>query len=101
MTDKPDETEPAAPASDVIVVDPHDVHVQYVDWIVTGGLGPAAGTLNVVLAALDYTVTSGGRPQAIVQSRLRMSTSVAANLHRFLGGILFAPTPPPQSNTLN
>ena len=108
MNDKPDPPKPAIAGSapgalEVVVVDPHNAPVQYVDWIVTGGHGPAQGTVNVVLAALDYTVVTDGRPQAIVQTRLRMSVSAAANLHRFLGNILFAaaPTAPVQSTSLN
>ena len=100
----PEQDEPkagaVATASDVVVVDPHHAPVQYVDWIVTGGAGPAAGMVNVVLAALDYTMITDGKPQAIVQTRLRMSVNAAANLHRFLGTILtaaVASVPPAQS----
>lgn len=102
MTETP-EPKPLAPTIDVAVVDPHDAPVQYVDWIITGGHGPSQGTVNVVLAAVDYAVLSDGKPQAIIQSRLRMSLAAAANLHRFLGNILFAatPTPPSQSTSLN
>jgi hypothetical protein len=96
-----EETKPAAPNLEVVVVDPNNAPVQYVDWIVTGGVGPAAGVVNIVLAALDYTVVADGKPQAIVQSRLRMSVTVAMNLHRFLGGILSAAEPVPQSTKLN
>ena len=98
-----EETKPAAPTLEVVVVDPHQAPVQYVDWIVTGGIGPAAGVVNVVLAALDYGVMTDGKPQAIVQTRLRMSVNVATNLHRFLGSILFAAEPPSpaQSTKLN
>jgi hypothetical protein len=95
------EEQRAAPAQEVVLVDPHQVPVQYVDWIVTGGPGPAPGTLNVDLAAIDYAYTRDGRPQAILQARLRMSLSTAANLHRFLGELLTAATPQPQSMSLN
>ena len=97
------ETKPASPAPvlEVMVVDPHNAPIQYVDWIVTGGVGPAGGVVNVVLAALDHTVVTDGKPQAVVQSKLRMSVTVAMNLHRFLGGILSAAEPTPEPNKLN
>src|SRR5262249_36631646 len=102
MADEVTKPVPATTQSlEVVIVDPHNATVQYVDWIVTGGVGPAAGMVNVVLAALDYTVVADGKPQAIVQSRLRMSVTVAMNLHRFLGGILFAAEPSAQSTKLN
>jgi hypothetical protein len=103
VNEKPDQPSPPPSALEVVVVDPHNAPVQYVDWIVTGGVGPALGTINVVLAAVDYAVTTDGKPQAIVQTRLRMSLTAAANLHRFLGGILFAatPAPPAQATSLN
>jgi hypothetical protein len=103
VTDKNEQPETAMPAQpQVVVVDPHHAPVQYVDWIVTGGPGPASGTINVVLAAVDYAMTGiDGRPQAIVQSRLRLSLGTAASLHRFLGDPLTAASPKPQSNTLN
>jgi hypothetical protein len=105
VNDKPDAPAPTPETSalQVVVVDPHQVPVQYIDWIVTGGHGPSAGTVNVVLAAVDYAMVADGRPQAIIQTRLRMSLAAAANLHRFLGNILFAATPATaaQSTSLN
>ncbi len=104
MADVPDLKPLALPAQiDVAIVDPHNAPVQYVDWIVTGGHGPSQGTVNVVLAAVDYGVLTDGKPQAIIQTRLRMSLAAAANLHRFLGNVLFGATPPTpsQSTSLN
>jgi hypothetical protein len=103
MDEKPDQPAHSPSPLEVIVVDPHNAPVQYVDWIVTGGVGPALGTINVVLAAVDYAITTEGKPQAIGQTRLRMSLTAAANLHRFPGGILFAatPAPPVQATSLN
>ena len=106
MAEKPDRPTPTAPAFEVVVVDPNHAPVQYVDWIVTGGRGPAGGTINLVLAAIDYAIMVDGKPQAIVQTRLRMSVNAAANLHGFLAALLSstgnAPSvSEPPSNTLN
>jgi hypothetical protein len=106
MAEKLDKPTPTVPAFEVVVVDPNNAPVQYFDWIATGGRGPAGGTLNLVLAAIDYAIMTDGKPQAIVQARLRMSVNAAMNLHRFLGELLTgtgdAPSAPkPPSNTLN
>jgi hypothetical protein len=104
VNDKPETPNAEAqPAIQVAVVDPNNAPVQYIDWIVTGGHGPSEGTVNVVLAAVDYAILTDGKPQAIIQTRLRMSVAAASNLHRFLGNILFAATQATasQSNSLN
>jgi hypothetical protein len=104
MAEKLDEPKPAAAEPQVAVVDPHHIPVQYVDWIVTGGLG-SHGILNLALAALDFTAMVDGKPLAIIQSRLRMSVSTATNLHLFLGDLLASagstPVVKPPSNVLN
>jgi hypothetical protein len=105
MTEKLDEPKPVVPSLEVIVVDPNKLPVQYVDWIVTGGLG-GNGVLNLALAAVDFTILVDGKLQAVVQTKLRMSVPTATNLHRFLGELLTAtagrPAPPnPPANTLN
>ena len=99
MAEPLDKPEATVETPQPTIVDPHNVTIQYVDWIVTGGIGN--GVVNVVLAALDYSIMVDGVPRAVIQTRLRLNTTVATSLHRFLGEILTGASPKPQSNKLN
>lgn len=80
----------------VSVIDPHNVPIQYFDWIVSGGSG--AGIVNVALAAIDHGIATNEAPRVILQAKLRMNVTVAANLHRFLGELLAGHSPKPTSH---
>ena len=80
------------------IVEPTDVPVRYVDWIVTGG--EYDGVVNVVLGTLDHTMAQSPDDLAcvVVATKLRMSKPFAQRLHRALGDLLgevsSAPAPP-------
>ena len=91
------------------VVDPHNAPIQFVDWIVTGGM--FQNVLNVTLGTIDHSMKESNEESArvVVATHLRMPREFATIVHTTLGNILGlnpdqtgTPTPsvPPQ-NTIN
>lgn len=80
--------EPEAAASGPQIVDPHNVRIEFVDWVVTGG--SFEEVVNITLGAIDHSRREPDNPYSpvVVGSRLRMSRAFAERLHQFLGSIL-------------
>ena len=73
------------------IVDPNNVPVVFVDWMITGGLH--SGVLNLALGTIDHSLNRPRAKQAriVVASRLRCSRDFAVGLHKLLGDILNGP----------
>jgi hypothetical protein len=79
------------------IVDPHNVPIVFVDWIVTGG--SHENVTNVVLGATDHTFAHGPDDLAriVVAARLRFSDETGLRLYRALGSLYgIAPPAPPE-----
>ncbi len=75
------------------IVDPSNVPVTFVDWLITGG--EFEGVVNIVFGTIDHAMKKPEDPQArvIVASRLRLSRNFAIRMHSALGNLLGI-TPP-------
>ncbi len=80
----------------VEIVDPNNVPVVFVDWLVNGG--QFEGVINVALGTIDHSLNPPGAKfgRVIVGSRLRLTKEFAGRLHKVLGDILGAPPDPQQ-----
>lgn len=77
-----------APAQLPEIVDPYNVPVTYVDWLVTAG--EHEGVLNVVFGTIDHALKKPDDPLAriMIASRLRLSREFATRIHKMLGDVL-------------
>ncbi len=91
------------------IVDPSNVPVTFVDWIITAG--EHEGVVNIVFGVIDHALKKPGDPLArvMVASRLRLSREFAGRMHTMLGNVLgISPqneegsqSPPPPKNLIN
>jgi len=70
------------------IIDPHDIRVVFVDWIVTAGVFENA--LNVTLGTVEHSVVQDEavHTAVLVASRLRMSRETATRFYHVLGAVL-------------
>ena len=77
-----------APAQLPEVVDPSNVPVTFVDWLITAG--EHEGIINVSFGVIDHALKKPEDPLArvMVASRLRLSRAFATRMHLMLGDLL-------------
>ena len=108
-----DKESPSRASSDQtpVVVDPFNVPVLFVDWIVTGGVN--YDVLNIELGTIDHSLKRAGdeMPRIVMAARLRCTRDFAVRFHAALGDLLGLPpqldkesgepAPKPPSNRIN
>jgi hypothetical protein len=80
--------EDLGPAKQIEIVDPHNLPIVSVDWLVTGGMHNDVA--NITLGTLDHMFERlpEDAPRVVVAAQLRFSRAFAFGLHRALSDLL-------------